>query len=236
MSVIAILGAGPGMGRAIAKTFGAHGYRVALLSRNPDKQETLVSELASHGIISAAFRVDARDRRSVASGLAAVEHRLGTIDVLEFSPADRRLPLHSATALTHEHVRVWIDLYVHGAVAAVNHVLPEMLARGSGTILFTTSASSVHPAPQFGAVGGAMAWVRNWAHALHAAAAPRGVQVGHVAIGAFRPGAVSEVIAPLYWELHTHRQEIEKVVILDVADWLPLPARPSGLVATTKGV
>jgi NAD(P)-dependent dehydrogenase (short-subunit alcohol dehydrogenase family) len=33
MSVIAIIGAGPGMGLAVAKTFGAYGYDVALLSR-----------------------------------------------------------------------------------------------------------------------------------------------------------------------------------------------------------
>jgi NAD(P)-dependent dehydrogenase (short-subunit alcohol dehydrogenase family) len=235
MSVIAILGAGPGMGRAIAKTFGAHGYRVALLSRHPAKQEPLVAELATHGIISAAFRADARDHRSVASSLAAVKQRLGAIDVLEFSPADRRLPLPSATALTHENVRVWIDLYVHGAVAAVNQVLPDMLARGSGTILFTTSAASVHPAPRFGAVGAAMAWVRNWAHALHAAAAPRGVQVGHVAIGAFRLGAVADAIAPLYWELHTHRHEIEKVFLLDVADWLPEQTQLSRPAPAAKG-
>jgi NAD(P)-dependent dehydrogenase (short-subunit alcohol dehydrogenase family) len=232
MPVIAILGAGPGMGLAIAKRFGAHGYRVALLSRDPAKQEALVTELATHGIISRAFRADARDRGSVASGLAAVTRRLGAIDVLEFSPADRRRPLPSATALTHENVRVWIDLYVHGAVAAVTHVLPDMLARGSGTILFTTSASSVYPAPRFGAVGAAMAWLRNWAYALHAAVGPRGVQVGHVAIGAFRPGAVSDAIAPLYWELHTHRHEIEKVFLLDVADWLPEQTRPSTRRAT----
>src|SRR5882724_1851841 len=192
MPVIAILGAGPGRGLTIAKTFGAHGYRVALLSRHPAKQEPLVAELARHGIISAAFRADARDRESIASGLAAVKQRFGSIDVLEFSPIDRTLPMPSATELTHESVRVWIDLYVHGAVTAVNHVLPDMLARGSGTILFTTSAASVHPAPRLGAVGAAMAWLRNWAHALHAAAAHRGVQVGHVAIGAFRPGAASE--------------------------------------------
>jgi NAD(P)-dependent dehydrogenase (short-subunit alcohol dehydrogenase family) len=221
MPVIAILGAGSGMGLAIGKIFGRHGYRVALLSRNPAKQEPLVTELATHGIIAAAFQADVRDRGSVASGLAAVKQHLGAIDVLEFSPADRGLPLPAATALTHEDVGVWIDLYVHGAVAAVNNVLPDMLARGSGTILFTTSASSVHPAPRFGAVGAAMAWLRNWAHALHAAVAPRGVQVGHVAIGAFRPGAIAAAIAPLYWELHTHRHEIEKVFLLDVADWLP---------------
>jgi len=236
MPVIAILGAGPGMGLAIAKIFGRHGYRVALLSRNLAKQEPLVTELATRGIIAAAFRADARDRGSVASGLAAVKQRLGAIDVLEFSPAAGRLPLSSATGLTHENVRVWIDLYVHGAVAAVNHVLPDMLARGSGTILFTTSASSVHPAPRFGAVGAAMAWLRNWAYALHAAVAPRGVQVGHVAIGAFRPAALSDAIAPLYWELHTHRHEIEKVLLLDVADWLPQPPPPSRLLPATKSV
>jgi NAD(P)-dependent dehydrogenase (short-subunit alcohol dehydrogenase family) len=239
MPVIAILGAGPGMGLAIAKTFGAHGYRVALLSRNPVKQESLVTELATHGIISAAFRADARDRGSVASGLAAVKQRLGWIDVLEFSPADRTLPLPSAVELRHDDVRVWIDFYVHGAVAAVNQVLPDMLARRSGTILFTTGASSVYPVPRFAAAGAAMAWLRNWAHALHAAVAPKGVQVGHVAIGAFigrQRDASPDAIAPLYWELHTHRHEIEKVLLLDVADWLPEQTEPSRLAPATKGL
>ncbi len=239
MPVIAILGAGPGMGLAIAKTFGAHGYRVALLSRHPAKQEPLVAELARHGIISAAFRADARDRGSVASGFEAVKQRLGSIDVLEFSPVDRTMPLPAVTELTRENVRVWIDLYVHGAVAAVNQVLPAMLARHSGTILFTTGASSVLPVPRCGPVGAAMAWLRNWAHALHAAVAPKGVQVGHVAIGDFvgrRPGATPDAIAPLYWELHTHRHEIEKVFLLDVVEWLPEQTLPSRLAPKTKGV
>jgi len=239
MPVIAILGAGPGMGLAIAKTFGAHGYRVALLSRHPAKQEPLVAELARHGIISAAFRADARDRGSVGSGFEAVKQRLGSIDVLEFSPVDRTMPLPAVTELTRENVRVWIDLYVHGAVAAVNQVLPAMLARHSGTILFTTGASSVLPVPRCGPVGAAMAWLRNWAHALHAAVAPKGVQVGHVAIGDFvgrRPGATPDAIAPLYWELHTHRHEIEKVFLLDVVEWLPEQSQPARLASTTKGV
>src|SRR5205807_2551652 len=85
--------------------FGAHGYRVALLSRHPATQEPLVTKLPRHGIISAAFRANARDRESIASGLAAVKQRLGAIDVLEFSPADRTLPMPSATELTHESVR-----------------------------------------------------------------------------------------------------------------------------------
>lgn len=68
-----------------------------------------------------------------------------------------------------------------------------------------------------------MAWLRNWAHALHAAVASRGVQVGVVAIGARigrQSGATPEAIARLYWELHRKHEQVEKVFLLDVAEWL----------------
>src|SRR5258706_14599670 len=104
------------MGLAIAKMFGAHGYRVALLSRSPAKQDPLVAELATLDIISAAFRADVRDRASVASALAVVKQRLGAIDVLEFSPADPTLPFPSATELTHDNVGGWVVFTVPGAI------------------------------------------------------------------------------------------------------------------------
>lgn len=55
--------------------------------------------------------------------------------------------------------------------------------------------------------------MRNWAHGLHAALASKGVHVGHVTISAMiGPGGTApEEIAPLYWELHTKRDEVEKV-------------------------
>jgi NADP-dependent 3-hydroxy acid dehydrogenase YdfG len=217
--VIAIMGAGPGMGLAIAKSFGAHGFKAALLSRSPEKLAPLATELARQGVEAAAFCANVLDYASVASGLEAVKQHFGRIDVLEYSPSDASLPLASVTQLTHENAQIQIDFYAHGAIEAVNRVLPEMLERGSGTILFTTGASSIHPEHQhkmFGNVGPAAAWLRNWAHGLHAALGEKGVQVGHVAIGAWigQPGAMPEAIAPLYWELHSHRDEVEKVFVL----------------------
>ena len=56
--------------------------------------------------------------------------------------------------------------------------------------------------------------LRAYAQALHAALAPNGIQVGHVAIGAWigkQPGAAPEDIVPLYWQLHSEPNEIEKV-------------------------
>lgn len=214
--VIAIIGAGPGMGLGIAKVFGAHGFKVALLSRSPEKLKPLVAELAKEGVEAAAFCANVLDRPTVSSGLAAVKQRFGRIDVLEYSPAERTLPLVSVTELTHDNAQIQLDFYAHGAIAAVNEVLPEMLERGSGTILFTTGASSIYPErghKMFGNVAPATAWLRNWAHGLHAALGEKGVQVGHVAIAAWigQPDAMPDAIAPLYWELHTKCDEVEKV-------------------------
>lgn len=223
MPVIAIIGAGPGMGLAIAKTFGAQGYKVALLSRNPVKQEPLVEALAKEGIEASAFAADVFDRASIAAGLKAVEERFGSIDVLEYSPADRGLPLASISSLTHENIQAAFDFNLHGAFAAAQAVLPGMLARGSGTILFTTGASSVHPHlgnEMFANFAVGSAALRAYAHALHVAVAPNGVQVGHVAIGAWigqQPGAEPEAIAPLYWNLHTQRDQVEKVFFAEAA-------------------
>lgn len=216
MPVIAIVGAGPGMGLAIARTFGKRGYKVALLSRNPNKLDALVDALEEEGIEAAAFRADVLDRASIGSGLVNVKQRFGPIEVLEYSPADQQLPLSSITQLTHDNVQIAFDFDMHGALAAVQAVLPDMQAHRTGTILFTTGTSSVYPHmgnKMFANFAIAGAALRAYAQALHAALAVSGIQVAHVAIGAWigkQPGATPEAIAPLYWQLHSERDEVEK--------------------------
>ena len=59
-----------------------------------------------------------------------------------------------------------------------------------------------------------MGALRNWALALHSEVASSGVQVGHVAIGTFigqSAESSADAIAPLYWDLHTDRDAIERV-------------------------
>jgi NAD(P)-dependent dehydrogenase (short-subunit alcohol dehydrogenase family) len=220
MPVIAIVGAGPQMGLAIARIFGAQGYKVALVSRHPTRQDPLIAELEKEGIASAAFQADVLDRTSIASALADAKRQFGPVDVLEYSPADPGVERVSTSQLTHNNLQIAFDFNVHGAVAAVQAVLPDMQTRRAGTILFTTGASSVFPHKandifetfaNFAITGAAL---RAYAHALHAALSPSGIQVGHVAIGAWigkQPGATVEAIAPLYWQLHAEQGEVEKV-------------------------
>ncbi|MFD0478345.1 SDR family NAD(P)-dependent oxidoreductase [Nonomuraea thailandensis] len=62
MPTIAIVGAGPGLGLAIARTFGSRGFDVALIARTKDKLETLVAQLGKEGITAEAFPADVLDR------------------------------------------------------------------------------------------------------------------------------------------------------------------------------
>ena len=157
MPVIAIVGAGPGLGLSIARRFGREGFTVALISRSAANLDRLAAELAASGIEAAGFEADVRDRPSLTAALDAAADRLGPVDVLEYSPAPHGAPSGLAMTdvlhVTVENVQPQVEFYVYGAIAAVQAVLPGMLERGRGTLLFTTGASSAVTMPPMGNVG-----------------------------------------------------------------------------------
>ena len=129
MPTIAIVGAGPSMGMAIARTFGRNGFTVVLIARDQAKLDTLVAQLVDERITAAGFSADVANRPSLVAAFAAVKERFGSVDVLEFSPANRELPMAGPTDITIENIQPQIDFYIYGAVTAVQQVLPDMLAR-----------------------------------------------------------------------------------------------------------
>lgn len=140
---------------------------------------------------------------------------LGPIDVLEYSPSPTGPITHAAQA-TVDSVAAQFELRVLGAVTVVGQVLPEMLARGEGTLLLTTGVSSTVPAPFLANVGMAMAGLRNWAHTLHAALTPQGVYVGTVTIASgVVPGggeADPDAIGARYSSMYEQRNRVEEVI------------------------
>ncbi|WP_413812353.1 SDR family NAD(P)-dependent oxidoreductase [Streptomyces sp. OE57] len=223
MTSIAIVGAGPQLGSAIARTFGAQGFDVALISRNRAKLDTLVEQFAAEGITAAAFPADVLDRGGLAQALQDAPAHFGGLDVLEYSPAGT----FGSTALTvpsqtePSHVQHEIEFQLYGAIAATQAVLPAMREAGTGTLLYTTGAGSIDPVPEVGNVNAAAAALRNWAVNLHKELEGTGIQAAHVgidvSIGAAliesaAPVAPPEAISPVYWELHTtDRDQAERV-------------------------
>lgn len=223
MPTIAIIGAGPGMGLAIARTFGGRGFDVALISRTRSKLDDLVEQLRSEGITAEGFTADVLDRPSLTSALADAAARFGVIDVLEYSPAPHSpvpgVTMATPSETTAENLQPQIEYYLYGALHATQAVLPAMREAGAGTLLFTTGGGSVDPAPMMGNVNAAAAGLRNWVLNLNKELTGTGVQAAHVAIGVWIgaggpegvPSAEPEQIAPVYWELHEQRDRPEVV-------------------------
>ena len=222
MSTIAIIGAGPGMGLAIARTFGSRGFQVALISRNQDKLDALAGQLGTKGITAAGFTADIMDRPSLVAALEAARARFGSIDVLEYSPAPHSpvpgVTMAAPSQTTVENMQPQIEYNLYGALEAARTVLPAMREAGAGTLLFTTGGGSVEPNPMLGNVNAAAAALRNWVINLNKELAGSGVYAAHIAISVWIgegpegfPTATPEQIAPLYWELHKTRDRAEAI-------------------------
>ena len=86
MSTIAIVGAGPGVGSAVARRFGREGFAVALISRTQAHLDALAAELSADGITVQGFPADVRDRDALELAIDAATTTLGPIEVLQYSP------------------------------------------------------------------------------------------------------------------------------------------------------
>ncbi|WP_433344870.1 SDR family NAD(P)-dependent oxidoreductase [Micromonospora sp. CA-111912] len=219
MPTIAVVGAGPGMGLAIARTFGSHGFDVALLSRSQTNLDAHATTLATEGITAKGFAADVLDTESLTGALKAAAQHFGGIDVLEYSPGGPEPKFLTPAAVTAADVDLQMQYLVYGAIAATGVVLPAMRQAGTGTLLFTTGAGSVDPTPMFGDINTAAAALRSWVLNLHKELEPEGIQAAHVAIGAWigdrapegTPSASAGQISPMYWDLHVQRDQAEKI-------------------------
>ncbi|MFE3317964.1 SDR family NAD(P)-dependent oxidoreductase [Nocardia sp. NPDC059195] len=219
MPTIAVVGAGPGMGLAVARTFGSHGFDVALLSRSQANLDTRVATLAAEGITASGFAADVLDTDSLTGAIEAAAEHFGGIDVLEYSPGGPEPKFVTPSRLTAADVELQMRYLVYGAIAATGVVVPAMRQAGTGTLLFTTGAGSVDPTPMLGDINTAGAALRSWVLNLHKELEPEGIQAAHVAIGAWigdrapegTPSASADQISPLYWDLHVQRDQAEKI-------------------------
>lgn len=218
MPNIVIVGAGPGLGLSLATRFGREGYTVALVARNREKLDQLVQDLAARDVTARAYTGDVTDPDALRSAIEAARAELGPIDVLEYSPAptpdSATLGPVDAIDLTIQAVVPQLEYYLYGGITAVRAVLPEMLERGSGTIIASTGASSgpvTHP--PFANIAAGSGALRNWILNLHAALEPKGIYAVHVAIAAWigngGPASMPDAIADAYWDLVQQRREPE---------------------------
>lgn len=118
MSVIAIVGAGPGLGAAVATKFGREGFSVALISRNEEKVTALEKKLGDDGITAKSYVADITDREGLAAALDKAADELGPIDALQFSPVPSRPFLKPVLETTAEDLKGATEMSILGTSTA----------------------------------------------------------------------------------------------------------------------
>jgi NADP-dependent 3-hydroxy acid dehydrogenase YdfG len=183
---LAVIGAGPATGMSVARRFGREGYRVGLVARTPERVRAYVDELTDDRIETAGHTADARDRTQLVAALDEIEDRFGRIDAVYYGPGGLTPGYRSADVLDIDidNLRHPIDLFLYSPIALVQRVLPGMLERGSGALLFAGGTSAKYPFPLLGGISPAGAALRNYVLTLNAALADKGVFAGTLTIGA----------------------------------------------------
>ena len=215
---IAVFGAGPGMGRSVARRFGREGFKVALVSRNRARLETFTAELAADGIEADGFAADFADRDAVPGVVAGITSRFGPIDVLEYAPSGldwltRQVPVRDADAASFEFP---LDLLLRTPVTLIRQLLPGMIERGDGAVLFGLSVSASIPVPQLGNVGTAAAAARHYLHNLHADLAGTGVYAGLVQVAGLVGDSDAAGFVTQNWDPATLPEPLDPADLADV--------------------
>ncbi|WP_167473596.1 SDR family NAD(P)-dependent oxidoreductase [Nocardia arthritidis] len=174
-----VIGVGPGLGMSIAHRFGREGFAIALISRNPERHPGYIAALNDAGIEAKAYAADVLDMPRLRSALDTI----GAIDVMYYGATamDPALP-KPITTIDADEVRRAMT-WVYPAVDTVAHVLPGMLERRSGALLFAGGLSAVRPLPALGSLAIATGAMRNYAVTLHAALAEHDIYAGTLTIG-----------------------------------------------------
>jgi NAD(P)-dependent dehydrogenase (short-subunit alcohol dehydrogenase family) len=197
---IVVVGAGPGLGAAIARRFAREGFRVALVARTAEGIDLTGMDLAGPPAVAAA---DVADEAGLRAGFAELRSQVGDPEVCVYNPS--LFVPGTPSELSYDGLLQGLRVGLLGAVVAVQEVVPAMRAAGRGTILLTGSGVGLKPPPSSAALGMQKAALRNLAQALAEELRADGIHAATVTIrGALAPGTPfdPDVVADAFWQLH----------------------------------
>lgn len=183
--VVVIAGAGPGLGRTLARRCATEGADVVLAARSATTLEAIAAEVEALGRRALPVPTDVVDRGQVRALAERAHGEFGRIDVLvnaAFPPSHRKAVLE----MDDEYLDFWrhcVDVAAYGTLLACRFIAPYMVDAGRGSIVNVTSMSSrlAYAGRSDYAAGKAAVHRLGWA--LADELGPYGVRVNAVAPG-----------------------------------------------------
>lgn len=211
--VAVIAGVGPGLGASLVRRF-ASTYAVAILARSADYLKSLANEMRNGGATVLELPTDVGDRANLTSALHTVRIELGEPEVMLYNAGSGSWG--TIVDITPEQYEADWRVNAFGAFVAAKEVVPGMIARGRGAILFTGATAGIKAGPKSVSFGPAKFAMRGLAQSLARDLGPKGIHVAWINVdGSIDiPGARGrkptlndgdflkpEAIAETYWHL-----------------------------------
>jgi NAD(P)-dependent dehydrogenase (short-subunit alcohol dehydrogenase family) len=202
-----IIGAGPGIGQAVACRFAREGMPITLIARGERTLRAAAGAVAAHGVPVVSLQADSTDRAELDAALdrAVAEH--GVPEVAVYNAALVRADEPGELSV-RDHMEAWA-VNVVGALNAAARLAPAMAARGSGTFLVT--GGMPEPDPRYVSLSLGKAGVRTLVALLDQQYGSSGVHMASVTVdGPVAPGTDFDPgeIAEHYWRLHTQPRHL----------------------------
>jgi len=143
-----VLGAGGGLGGAIARTLAQEGARVAVADIKYEALDPVMADIRTAGGKALALQWDLGDLSVIDANVARIEAGLGPVDILiNITGGPPPTPVSGQSA------EVWSKHFqsmVLSVIAITDRVLPGMRQRKFGRIITSTSSGVVAPIPNLG--------------------------------------------------------------------------------------
>jgi short-subunit dehydrogenase len=208
---IAVFGAGPGLGQAVARRYAREGYAVTLVARRQEPLEHLAKNLTSVWATAHVITADLSDTDAAPRLAQQIRATAGNLDAFYYAPTPDT-GFVSAADLTPQHAQSFMPLIFYTMLALVREFLPHMIEQGNGAILTAQGGSTVLGLPYMSGPSPAQAAQRNYLQALQAEVAEKGVYVGMLYIGA----AIEN--SAFHTEMQTHKAAGEPVWEMPTVD------------------
>jgi NAD(P)-dependent dehydrogenase (short-subunit alcohol dehydrogenase family) len=212
--VAVVVGAGPGLGAALARRFADGGYGVAVARRRTDDITALAEEIGGK-----AYACDAADHSSVTALFDGVTADLGTPTLVSYN-AGAYSPGSVLEITAEEFERCW-RIGCLGGFNVGQAAARGMVEAGGGTLLFTGATAALRGGKGFANLAVGKFGLRALAQSMARELGPRGVHVAHLIIdgqiASDRPGYSEaergednvlkpEAIAEAAWFLHSQQR------------------------------
>lgn len=211
-----VIGAGPGIGLAVARRFAREGFEIALVTRTPEDLLELETALRVEGVtLARGWAADLRYETALERLLQDLELEDLRPEVLVFnaSAGADGLP----TRMDPESLDGTFLVNAKAPLALVQALLPAMRRAGRGTILLTGGGLALEPKAAQTALSLGKAALRSLTFCLAEELAPEGLHVATVTVaGWVRPASPfsPESVAETFWELHREPRETWRTEVI----------------------